>query len=818
MPELLERDALLDLLGTAVRQAAPVVLVAGEAGAGKSSVVAALCQSLPEGQWVVGGCDSLSTALPLKPLREWGDEPEQVLRSVRLAVVEDVHWADDATLDALAQLVRRRDEGGTLLLTYRDDEVGPGHPLGMLLGDLATRAPVRATVPRLTRAAVEELAAGTGLPVDELHRATGGNAFFVTECLATGSLDAPSNVRDAVLSRLERLPSGARQATEVVSVVPGRCELWLAEAMGADVEGIDTAVARGVLQAGDGWLALRHELARAVVEGSLLPGRRRSLHRAAAQALAEPRGGMVEHARVVHHAVLGELPELVGEHARPAADRAEAAGARSQAVAHLAVAVRHATGADLVDLWERYGEQLSLIGRDDEAVTALETAEQLALEQGDDERRGRLLARMPSPLSTLGRLEKARARVHDAVEVLERLGPSRPLALAYAQVAAQHMLAREFDQAEPWGRRALELARELDDVETLAYASVQSGVGLWMSGDEEGLARLRTGIALARQHEIPYLVGLGLSQLGSGGGEIRRYEEAVPALEEAIAWCTEHELDNRRRYASAWLGRCLLEQGRWDEAAQTLEPLLASPRTDVISRVTALTALGRLRARRGDPGSSALLDEALAIALPTGQLQRIWPVAVARAEAAWLVGRADDELPLLRRAHEQAVGVGYAWAADELALWLGLLGEPRPPIGATPRTAHDWRVLGCVYEAALVEDDELAALADFERLGAAPAARLVVERRRAAGLRVPRGPNATTRESPAGLTSRELDVLALLGEGLTNAAIAEALHLSAKTVGHHVSHILDKLGVASRVEAAILAARLGLVPADDGVR
>jgi DNA-binding NarL/FixJ family response regulator len=111
------------------------------------------------------------------------------------------------------------------------------------------------------------------------------------------------------------------------------------------------------------------------------------------------------------------------------------------------------------------------------------------------------------------------------------------------------------------------------------------------------------------------------------------------------------------------------------------------------------------------------------------------------------------------------------------------------------------------------DDDALRqAVEELQSLGARPAAAIVARRLRRRGIRgVPRGPRKSTRENPAGLTARELEVLAMLAEGLRNADIAERLVLSEKTVDHHVSAILRKLNVRTRGEAAAEAARLGLI-------
>jgi DNA-binding NarL/FixJ family response regulator len=120
--------------------------------------------------------------------------------------------------------------------------------------------------------------------------------------------------------------------------------------------------------------------------------------------------------------------------------------------------------------------------------------------------------------------------------------------------------------------------------------------------------------------------------------------------------------------------------------------------------------------------------------------------------------------------------------------------------------------IGCPYEAALAQsesddaDELLRALVQLQELDAQPAARIVARRLHARGVRgVPRGSRSTTRNNPAGLTRREVEVLALLGVGLRNAEIAARLYLSVKTVDHHVAAILRKLDVRTRGEAVRVA-------------
>ena len=205
-------------------------------------------------------------------------------------------------------------------------------------------------------------------------------------------------------------------------------------------------------------------------------------------------------------------------------------------------------------------------------------------------------------------------------------------------------------------------------------------------------------------------------------------------------------------------------------------------------------------------------------------------MAVARAEAAWLEGD--------RRGVEQATESALAlartrrspWVVAELAAWRRRAGivdelsadETAGPhalevAGEWPQAAARWQQLGCPYEAALAlaeTNDRRAqrtAVGALQALGAKPAEAIVARRLRDRGVRdLPRGPRARTRSNPAGLTARELEVLALLAEGLRNADIAARLVVSAKTVDHHVSAILRKLDVRTRSEAVAAAWRLDL--------
>ena len=274
---------------------------------------------------------------------------------------------------------------------------------------------------------------------------------------------------------------------------------------------------------------------------------------------------------------------------------------------------------------------------------------------------------------------------------------------------------------------------------------------------------------------------------------------------------------------TAWLAVTRLYQGLWSEAAEIAESLLARPNVSAISRITALAALGRVQARRGED-AWPVLDEVLALATRTDTLQRLAPVRAARAEAAWLAGDSNRAVAEAGAACGLALRRRHAWFAGELIYWCRVGGSPMAAPswlaaavsccragGHWRRAAAEWQRLGCPYEQAraLSAGDppaQIEALEIFTRLGAAPAAGMLRQRLRGAGIRhLPRGPRAATRSNPFGLTARELEILQCLTLGLTNGGIGAKLHVSPKTVDHHVSSVLSKLGAASRGEAARIA-------------
>jgi DNA-binding CsgD family transcriptional regulator len=855
---LVEReDALASLTALLEETAAGqgrLVFLGGEAGVGKTTLTAALA-ALAEGHRVRrGACDNVTTAAALGPLvdavpeiadlvdDDAGVNRLQLFRRLRallstqptLLLLEDVHWADEATLE-LIRFLGRRLEGMPLLAvaTFREDEVDRDHPLTVVLGDLATSYGVhRRRLPPLTPAGVHRLVAEAGSALDpvELHTRTGGNAFCVTEVLAAGTLEVPPTVRDAVLARASRLSIEAQDVLAAAAVLGQRAEMPLLTAVSdRPAEAVDECVRRGVLVADGDALMFRHELARAAIEESLAPGRRTALHRVALGALGS--AGMPDHRRLAHHAAGAGDAVAVLEHAPRAAARAARLGAHSQAADQYRLALRYHDRPD-----RTRAELLAALSYECYLTDQLADARDARLEEMRlDESFGATLAvgtaqRWLSRLSWfLGLNQDGERYGAAAVATLEPLGDGHELAMAYSNLAQLRMLAWNVSEAVSWGERAISLARRIGDREAETHALNNVGTAM-TTGDSmlEGLRRLAQSLDLALAADAHEHAARAYTNLGSSCLAQRRLTEAERHLRAGIAYCTDRDLDSWWLYMSAELSRCLSERGRFDEALECATTVLRHPHLSVVSRIPAAVVAGQVAVRRGaEPGPG--LDDALDLATRTGETQRLVPVAAARAEAAWVAGSTQQVVAEIDRAWETAVEHPLAWDLGELSWWLSVAGVRRDtPVplarpfalmldGAWRQAADEWRSIGCpLWSAyALGSSPDLAdareAFEIIDELGATQVKAALARDRHLRGLAVPRGPRAERRANAFGLTVRETEVLALLVDGLSNAEVAERLFVSEKTVGHHVSAVLHKLGEPSRSRAVATALRHGVV-------
>jgi DNA-binding CsgD family transcriptional regulator len=835
MPEFLEREELLAELERARVDGGQLVFVSGEAGVGKTALVRAFAAAV-EGPVLTGSCENLTTPTPLGPFLDFDlapGEPRHVAAAVledlaapTVLVLEDLHWADQASLDVLRVLGRRIESSPSLVVaTYRDDEVDGEHPLRVLLGELTSFAAVsRLSVPRLSVEAVTRLAEPYGADGVVLHRLTRGNAFYVTEVLAAGRQALPETVRDAVLARAARLGPAARRLLDVVALVPARAELRLLEQVApVEFEQLDECLASGMLTVEGEAVAFRHELARLALESVVPLGRRRSLHSAILAALAAALSP--DSSRLAHHAEEAGDTNAVLRHAPAAARRAAATGAHREAAAQYERALRHGGRLppdERLELVTGFAHEVHFTGRYQDVVTARMQAIALARELGDRYAEGENLWRLTIPYVALGRNEDGEAASRASIELLEQLPSGAELANAYASQAYMRMLSRDNDAGVAWGEKAVALAEQVGDRATVSFGLNMIGTSHVMADRIDlGIDYLRRSLEIAREDANEIRISSALSMLGTGLGEMYELELAERYLREHIAFAEAHEAQSS--YQQSWLALVHVYRGRWDEGAELARRLRARD-ADAITRITASIALGRVRARRGDPGVDDVLDEALELARPGRHLQRLGHVYAARAEAAWLAGDPERAAAEARAVYPLALEKRHVWFAGELAYWQregdppDWIAEPyRLQLAGDGRAAAAaWKARGCPYESAraLAETGDTEplqeGLAAFESLGAATAAEACRRALRALGVR---GPRPATRADPDGLTPRELEVLDLIAEGLRNAEIADRLVISEKTVGHHVSSILAKLGVRSRYDAARLAQdREGSVP------
>jgi DNA-binding CsgD family transcriptional regulator/tetratricopeptide (TPR) repeat protein len=860
---LLEReDQLNELTGQlkelAASQSGRLCLIGGEAGVGKTALVRAFCAESPVSRVLWGACDALYTARPLGPFADIADAvPGRLAELVRghprpyevaaalldilreappaIAVLEDIHWADEATLDVVRLLSRRIDSApGLLIATYRDDGLSRDHPLRGLLGEMPRHGSVnRIQLRPLSAAAVANMAVPFHVDSKELYDKTGGNPFFVSEVLASAGEPIPTTLRDAVLARASRLSSRARALLDAVAVMPHESELWLLEAVEANgFSSLGECLDAGMLSRRNGAVAFRHELARLAIEESIPPDRALHLHRQTMLALTTSSHGVVEPARLAHHAAGADDPAAMLRYGRAAGQQASALGAHREAVAQFSRALKvaaTATANEHADLLQEYAFECLHVGRVDQSIDAEEKAVQLFREAGDRLHEADGLRRLARYYFCGVRGSEVRAPIKRAIEILETLPASRELALAYAAQVLTCLNDGDAERAIVFAGQAIELADQINDGETLIHTLNTLGSLELQRGDPAGAEKLLRSLEMAEELDMDEHVGRAYMNWAGTALEVRAYDGLLELISRGIDYCFQHGLELWRLWMLTYKARALLDRGDWSEAAEAADEALHGERGQ-LPRINALPVLALVRARRGDPHVWPLLDEAAEMARRDGQLGGLVPVALARTEAAWLEGRPDAVLEESDAAMRFARSQDAWWYLGELMCWrrrVGVEEEVHPQLperylaelgGDFEKAAHLWTELGCEYDGALslaASDDEQLlrqALIKLQRLGARPAAAIVARKLRAGGVTsISRGPRATTQRNPALLTERELQVLGLVANGMRNADIASRLYLSPKTVDHHVSAILRKLSVSNREAAAREASRFGLL-------
>ena len=855
MGDLLEREGELRRLAEAVGEVVAsrsgrTVLVTGEAGIGKTSLIQAFLDDLGADVRVLAGtCDDLRTPRTLGPLADAVAGSRGPLEAALSAghadtvydaaiaelsgtrptvlVIEDVHWADDATLDVLRYVVRRlAGLPALLVLSFRDDAREYASGLSPLVATLAGTAVDRLELQPLTQAAVATLA-GTGA-AERLYASTGGNPFYLSEVLAAGTEEVPATVADAVLARVAQLPPATVRAVEQLSVVPSLLEFDLAEQLLNPLDVLVPAEEVRIVEVRADGIAFRHELARRAVEEQL-PAVTRRRHNVAVLAVLLAAGNELDLARVLHHAAEADDATALVRYAPLAARAAAERGAHRQALSYLETVLPHADRFDQPDragLYDDYGWELQYAQRFADAVEAGRAAVGLREQVGDPAALATSLLRLGRQLYLAGDTDGALAAVERAAEVASGTEAEQVRAAVATHRGMMLVRANRPADAVVVLRDALTLA---DREDLLALGHNFLGMALCDLGDPRGRDELAEALRIATAaddhpaiaHAHVHLAEI-LNRAGDWDALDSHLEVATAFAADRGMWSVSYNLEVHRALLQ-------VRHGDPDGAERRLRRLVDAAGDPGMLYVYSVPALGRLLARRGDPAAGPMLTEAWARAVRQRHLLGLAYAGLGYVEWAWLTGQPELVWPVTERLRQYPAGA-FPALRGELERYLqragldgaGFEGCPEPYAaglrGDWQAAADGWQRVGDRYEQALEltgsDDAEpeaaLAGLRILDELGARPAATMARDRLKRRGVRIPRGVRRSTRANPAGLTDRQVDVLRLLANGLTNAEIADRLVLSVRTVDHHVSDILAKLGVRSRHDAAETATSLGV--------
>jgi DNA-binding CsgD family transcriptional regulator len=618
---------------------------------------------------------------------------------------------------------------------------------------------------------------------------------------------------------------------QVAALAGARTERSLLASVLAGPESrLDECLATGMLIPDGTGLRFRHELLRMTVADTVAPNRGIELHARLLAALEE--AGDADPAVLAHHAEAAGDEKAVRRHAPEAARRSSALGAHREAAAQYQRALRYADTADrlgLAGLHEGLAGEFSLLDRLEEAEAALRAALKIRREGKDTLRVGEDLNMLSDMLWQLCRGEESALAVEESLRVLQPLPPGPELAMAQIGMAASMFTAGRRAEAFEGIAQALELGKRLGRDDVVCQALIMTGDFLADSG-EDGISSLEQALQLALNAQLDLMVSAAYVSLQDNLVNVQRLEEAQRCYREGMAFCEQREMRWPTRCMRGAQADTLLLLGRWDDAAELCHELLAIPGVSPSNQLYPLRVLGTIGGRRGEPGYAGLLDRDAALAAGIVSPNWLAQVRAVWAELLWISGEVDLAREEASEAYQEACGRADPWKLGSLAIWLWRLGagvdlpaglpEPyaREIAGDWQGAAATWERLGRDYDAALTriisspEDAELrAALAVLDDLGARATAAAARRRMKELGMTaIPRGPRAATRAAPAGLTTREQEVLALLAEGLPDKEISRRLFISERTVHHHVSAVLSKIGVSSRTAAAREATRMGI--------
>lgn len=842
---LVERDSQLEMLHGVARNSVRkggLVFVLGEAGHGKTSLVEAFVDGLDHRFRTISlSCEPLGRPLAFGPLfaasvplsdavrqelDRGGIRPSvyrgmlDLLRSEQtVLIVEDLQWADEATLGLVRHLGRHVAQTSSLVIgTFRPEEIDPAHPFQVLTADVG-RLATRIELPPLSIDGVRRLTGDTALDPSAVHATTLGNPFFVEEVIRHPEDDIPATVNDAVAASIGSLSPAAREVVELVSLMADGIALDL---MADREDAVDLACRRRLLVVSDGRIRCRHDLIRGAVAQAVPPARTRRLHRHIVHLLQQDTSGLVRTAELAYHSHRGGLGDEAARFSVDAARTAARAGSHREAARAYGWAYEHRRAvpeAEIAAVLRAAAYEHLLVNDFLKAIEIARTSLDLAR---DDLERSEADAWVAFFAIRQGDIDLAERHAVAAVATLQPLGPSVALARAEAVLAVIPLARGATVDAVRLARRAVATAHGCRASAVEADALITLGSSLVHEGRDEGYGLIEEGGRMAREVGSLDAAARAVYSLGALPFQQMRLSEAVKQMDEGLAYLASEELDAWYVAVEVTRAHISVLQGEWDSAAEAVGRVL--PRSTCLSTEAEVALVEARRLMRlGESGALAALDRGLSRAdAGVGYTEDLLATELAM-EAAWL-GLLDEGAAADRysRMADIAQRVDDRWALSRLAFW-ALRLDIEPPIGPLPGPVDDeiagdsiksavrWKESGYPAEAAIVEAFTAGAslrdvFGDLESLGAQGVADGLRKRLREQGVSgIPRGVREATDAHPAGLTARQQVVLSLITAGCSNDDIAAELFISPKTVSHHVSAILRKLGVDSRVQAAALA-------------
>lgn len=863
---LLEREQYLETLNLLFQQipqaGGHTVFLLGEAGIGKTSLVNAFTHQFNFKNHVyVGTCDSLFTPRPLGPLYDiaaaFNTEFRDALKTKTdqasifslfleylsnklhpiILVFEDIHWADEATIDLIKFLARRIAHLPCLfILTCRDHEIVEGHPLQNIFGELPKDSFTKINIQPLSLEAVRTLISDQKYTAKELYELTNGNPFFVTELLAYFPLEVPQTIHDFILALHKGKSKPLQELWALLSIMPESIEVELIYKIEPNyMRIIDECISSGFIILNNNYLQFKHELYRKSIADYLPPFKKKQMHQQVLQLLLDQVTSETNLVRIVHHAREADDKNTVAKYAPLAAQQASKLGAHLQASQLYETAIQYSEQIapnELATLYENLAYEYYLTSRLQQAIAAQEQAlaiwkaKKVPLKEGN-------AFRFLSRLNWFsGNRQQAETFAQAAIHVLENGFPTKERALAYSNLSQLKMLSDESEEAIYWGNKAIDLANKMNDAETLSHALNNVGTTQMSNTPdfESGEAKVQQALQLGLEFGYEEHVARAYTNLGYSYGTHKWYAKCIATLREGIAYCEERDLDSWKYYMQACLARFYVESKDWNEAEIIAKNLLVNTYHPPIVRIWAMLAQGLLLLRRGSAEALAMLEETLTLVLPTAEQQRIVLVVSAALEYEWLHNQAFPNIePAIALANQLCSKTHNEKLHSELLYWLYKTGRTVADkdtivdpyrlaiFGKAKEAAAQWEAMGSPYMQALAlsagsTEDQIEALLILEKLGATlPLEKLKMEMRADGVKHIPRGPRKSTKNNPAELTERQIEILRLLKNGLQNKEIAQQLFISPKTVDHHISAILSKLVVNSRSKAVAEAEKLGIL-------